>query len=158
MKIIDFLELYSGRWFSQRTHYNLASTEVENRKADLTIELLSPEDPIIAEICKDSLAGLKTSWDTSVDWAQTKELGSSLLIFSTNGCLFLQDKQSFLKGSYYLENQEMLIINLQSDNYEIEERIWFPSSNFRLRTSVVKQEFPQTSFYSEIRKLSPKES
>jgi len=158
MEIINFLELYSGQWFSQRTHYNMAGSEVENAKADLTIELLLPENPLIAEICQDSLLGVKTSWDTSVDWAVSKQIGSSLLVFAKDGRLFAQtQKSSFLKGSYRLENQETLILSVKNDTQEIEERIWFPNSNFRLRTSVVKQGLPQSSFYSEIRKLPPKQ-
>ncbi len=158
MEIQDFLELCSGKWFSQRTHYNLAGQKVDNSKADLSIELLSADDPIVKQICAhNALGGLKSTWDTSVDWGKDKQIGSFVLVFSEQGHLFSQGK-SLLKGFYTLEQEEMLVLKVETDNQEIEERIWFPSPNLRLRTTVVKmnQGIPQTTFYSEIRKLPPK--
>jgi len=157
MEINDFLELYSGKWFSQRTHYNLAGQEVENSKAELAVELLHPENPLVKEIWSDALGALKTSWDNSLDWNQTKQIGTCLLVFSRDGRLFWKNK-SLLEGFYRLEQNEMLILTAKTENREIEERIWFASENFRLRTTVVKQVIPQTSFYSEIRKLPPQEN
>jgi hypothetical protein len=151
MEIKDFLELYSGKWFSQKTHYNLAQQLVENGKADLIVELLSSEDAMVKNLCSDAIGGLRTSWDTSVDWNRTKQIGSYVLVFGGDGQLFTE---STCQGSYRLEQDEMLILTMELDKRLIEERIWFPSPNFRLRTTIVQQNLPQTSFYSEIRKLS----
>jgi phycoerythrin-associated linker protein len=153
--IEEFLELCSGKWFSQRTHYNLAGQEVNNSKAELHIELLSADDPTVQKICRlNAIRGLKITWDTSVDWGKAKEVGNALLVFSSEGHWFSQGK-SLLQGFYTLEEDEMLVLKGEKDNQQIEERLWFPSPNLRLRTTVVKvnQETPQTTFYSEIRKL-----
>jgi len=156
MEIKNFLELCSGKWFSQRTHYNLAGEEVDNSKADLRIELLAAEDPEVERLCSklEAIGGLKSSWDTSIDWQKTKQIGSSLLIFSKDGHLFSSGK-SLILGSYSLEQDEILVLKVEIDTQQIEERIWFASPNLRLRTTIVKQDLPQTTFYSEIRKLPP---
>ncbi len=40
MKIEEFLELCTGKWFSQRTSYHFEKQQVDNSKSELTIEWL----------------------------------------------------------------------------------------------------------------------
>ena len=177
MNIENFLNLIVGRWFAQRTSYVLDQEEVENSKADITIEALNKDDPEVIKICEDNnikaekiIGGIKSSWDNSVDWGKTKEQGSSLLIF-------VPDEDNFEKGlllrnsgvgknnishcSYGFTKDEVLTLLTQEKDCIIEERQWFASDNLKLRNLVVNVggDCKQTTFYSEIRKvvIPPKE-
>jgi hypothetical protein len=41
MDIQEFINLCAGKWFSQRTSYQLAAQKVANNKAEITIDLLA---------------------------------------------------------------------------------------------------------------------
>lgn len=173
MDINKFLEQTEGKWFSQRTTYNLLAKEnsVENSKADLTIEILPPDNPQIINFCQQNrlnsnliLGAIASSWDNSVDWGKPKQQGSSMLTLEKDenneqiGKIFRvinKPEKKVIIGSYILGNDEALTLILQEDNYYIEERIWFASPNLRLRTTLTKNEnnCTITSFYSEIKKI-----
>ncbi|MFW6357985.1 MAG: phycobiliprotein lyase [Chroococcales cyanobacterium] len=173
MDIQKFFELSAGKWFSQRTSYQLLLTETENSKSEITIDLLSPDDTALKELCQqanleagtDSI-GLKYNWDTSVDWGNKAHKGSTILVAIANpnnpqeGQLLrkLSDSvQSENTGRYRIGNDEAVTLMIEENGAYIEERIWFASENLRMRTSVVKRDGKcyLTSFYSEIRRLSP---
>jgi hypothetical protein len=80
MDIKEFFEHSEGKWFSQRTRYNLASAQSENSKSEITIEMLSQDDPEVVKLCQQSdvnaastWGGAKISWDNSVDDRQEKQ-------------------------------------------------------------------------------------
>ena len=170
MDLKEFLNLSAGRWFSQRTNY-LVGQEAQNSKADITIELINPEDAKAVELCKKhhldpqlSLGGTVQSWDNSVDWGKSKQVGSATVILvadpedESNGKL-IRPQDSKVCGHYALGSDEALTLTLDTEEMHAEERQWFASENFRMRTTVVKfnDGRKQTSFYSEIRKAPPKE-
>jgi hypothetical protein len=171
MDINTFIEQTGGNWFSQRTTYNLADSQVENSKADLTMEILTLDHPKINQLCNDyqinseaNLKAISTSWDTAPDWGNPKQIGSRMLLLipddnnSDTGKIFrLKEKpeKALISGHYSLGKDDSLTLILEENNSQIEERIWFASENLRLRTTVVKEDgyCVQTSFYSEIRKV-----
>ena len=177
MNIENFLNLIVGRWFAQRTSYVLDKEEVENSKADITIQALNKDDQEVIKLCKENnikaqktLGGIKSSWDTSVDWGKTKEQGFSLLVFvpdedNLEKGLLLRNlgvgKNNISHGSYILTQDEVLTLFTQEKDCIIEERQWFASDNLKLRNVVVNigEDCKQTTFYSEIRKIvtPPKE-
>lgn len=170
MDLKEFLKLSAGKWFSQRTNY-LVGQEANNSKADITIELINPEDAKAVELCqkhhldpKLSLGGTVQSWDNSVDWGKSKQVGSATVILVASpenesvGKL-IRPQDSKVCGNYVLGADEALTLTLETDEMYAEERQWFASENFKMRTTVVKfnDGSKQTSFYSEIRKAPPKE-
>ena len=164
MNIQKFLDLSSGRWFSQRTNYFLSENQSESSKADITIEFIPPDDSKAIELCQKNhldsnliVGGTVQSWDNSVDWGKTKQVGSATLILVADeqndrtGKLIRQDSQC---GRYVLGEDSALTLFFETDQMYAEERQWFGSDNFKMRTIVVEYNDgrKQTSFYSEIRK------
>lgn len=173
MEINEFIELGIGQWFSLRTSYHLDDNKTDNSKSDITIERLSVDHPEVVNLCQQrkidptiTLGGTKISWDTSVDWGKTKQVGSSLMILIPDGDNLQMGQllhrrhlqQTVISGRYILGNDEALtLITEEGKNYS-EERLWFASPNLRLRTSLLKNSngFSATTFYSEIRRMPPK--
>ena len=165
-----FLSQSAGRWFSQRTNYFLDRNQSASSKADITIEFLAADDKRVTELCqkhnldsKMAVGGTLQSWDNSVDWGKDKQVGSATIVLvkdsdsDTTGKLIRpQDNKVF--GNYVLGEDEALTLTIDNDEMEAEERQWFASENFKMRTTVVKFKdgTKQTSFYSEIRKAPPK--
>jgi phycoerythrin-associated linker protein len=166
MNLEKFLSLSAGRWFSQRTNYFLDQNQSASSKADITIELLSADDARVLKLCQQhnldsslAVGGTVQSWDNSVDWGKDKQVGSATIVLvrnpdsDTTGKLIRpQDSQVF--GHYALGQDEALTLMLETDEMSAEERQWFASDNFKMRTTIVKYSdgTKQTSFYSEIRK------
>lgn len=173
MDIQAFLNLCSGKWFSQRTNYYAGAEQSQSSKADLEITLSLPQEQKIKNICQShrldpssSLGALVYKWDTSVDWGKPKEIGSSMMVFVPNqensdlGTL-ITDNDSFVLGTYILGQDQSLTLTIETKDRQIklEERLWFASDNLRLRTTAINDltnEKINTSFYSEIRKAAPK--
>lgn len=170
MNLQKFLDLSAGRWFSQRTNYLLDENKAASSKADITIEPIPADDPRALELCqKHSLdpqlvvGGTVQSWDNSVDWGKAKQVGSATIILVGNRSgdrtgKLIRPQDSEICGHYVLGEDEALTLIVESDGTYAEERQWFASDNFKMRTTVVKQGdgIRQTAFYSEIRKAPPK--
>lgn len=171
MQIQEFLQLSSGKWFSQRTSYQLNPEKAENSKSEITINQLELQDPYLLTLCEEHridtqavLGGIKSAWDNSVDWGKPKAQGFSVLVVipdtPENLGKILQktnlSDQPSLSGYYTIGNDEALTMIIETPDLIIKERLWFPSENLRLRTCIIQsqQGWTQTSFYSEIRKLS----
>jgi hypothetical protein len=167
MDIEKFLHLCAGRWFTQRTSYLLSEEQAENYKADLSIELIPPDEPRIVQLCQSNnidpsqtLGGALQTWDTSVDWGKTKQQGTALMVLipdapnSPTGKLLSAIANNCSSGKYLLGDDGALTLTTENNGIYVEERQWFASDNFRLRTTVVKKHHAivQTNFYSEIRK------
>ncbi|MBE9045738.1 phycobiliprotein lyase [Pleurocapsales cyanobacterium LEGE 10410] len=171
MNLQKFLNLSAGRWFSQRTNYFLSENQTDSSKADLTIEFIPPDDPRALKLCQQNhldpnlvVGGTVQSWDNSVDWGKTKQVGSASIILVGNldgdhtGKL-IRPQDTEIWGRYVLGEDQALTLIVETDEMYAEERQWFASDNFKMRTTVVKYRDgkKQTSFYSEIRKAPPKE-
>lgn len=169
MNLKEFLNLSAGKWFSQRTNY-LVGSEAVNSKADITIELIDPEDSQAVELCQKhnldpqlSLGGTIQSWDNSVDWGKPKQVGSATVILVSNpdndsAGKLIRPQDSQVCGQYFLGADKALTLTIKTDKMYAQERQWFASDNLRMRTTVVEFDDgkKQTSFYSEIRKAAPK--
>ncbi len=171
MDIKEFLDLSAGKWFAQRTRYNLDSQKTENSKSEIKIEILSHDTPEMIRLCQQNhidpgitLGGKKVSWDNSVDWGKTKQNGCAIVIFIADrdslqiGKLLRtigNPQPKLIAGRYIMGNDEALTLIIEEGNTYSEERLWFASPNLRLRTTLIKHSdgFSTTSFYSEIRKM-----
>ncbi|MGK7927893.1 MAG: phycobiliprotein lyase [Spirulina sp.] len=168
MDIKTFVTQSEGEWFSQRTRYRVTTEQPDNSKSNLTIELLN-DHPTILQLCQqyriDSTSpwfGMKTSWDTSVDWGKPKQVGSSFLAIvpdENNPQIgkILRSHSSSSQGIYAIGADGALTLTIEENDISTEERIWFASENLRLRTLLVNRGrgFMETSFYSEIRRPKP---
>ena len=170
MNLQEFLNLSAGKWFSQRTNYFLDANKAASSKADIIIELITPDDSRALELCRkhdlDStliVGGTVQSWDNSVDWGKPKQVGSATIVLvsdrenDTKGVL-IRPQDPKVYGHYVLGADEALKLVIATDELYAEERQWFASDNLKMRTTVVKYSNgkQQTSFYSEIRKAPPK--
>ena len=174
MDIKAFLTSSAGEWFTQRTNYHVDGSKIENSKANIIVEFIQPDHPQIENLCQQnkiesnlSVGGLRYSWDTSVDWGKPKQQGNALLLLIRDranpqtGKLIKASVNSNnnISGRYILGEDEALTLIIDAEDIYLEERQWFAGENLRLRTTVIKDEAGrmQTTFYSEIRKLAPKE-
>lgn len=172
MEIQEFFEQCAGKWFSQRTSHALPPRELEVGKSELWIDLLTPEEPAIAQLCQQcridpvlAICGMQTKWEGTVGASPNKESGSVVLVAIADGNDSRVGKfvrlvnfpgETPLLGHYILNTDESLTLKIESDTLQTEERLWFVSSNLRERTSVIThaQGSSYASFCSEIRILS----
>ena len=159
MEIQEFIELWAGLWFAQRTSYQLNEQTIDNSKAELTVVSLEIEHPEVVKLCQQyqvepslSQGGIKVSWDNKIDWGKSQQVGSNSLVFLKTG-EFLHPS---FRGNYSLGSDEALTLSVVSQDFSSNERIYFASDNLKLRT--VLTEYPdgrnETAFYTEIRKLT----
>ncbi|NEO27118.1 MAG: phycobiliprotein lyase, partial [Kamptonema sp. SIO4C4] len=137
MDIQTFFTQSEGRWFSQRTRYQLAEIDADNSKSDLTVELLPPHHESVTQLCKQYQAdpaqvwqGVKVSWDTSADWSKPKQVGSTVLVVLPEG----EHTGKLLragtgKGFYQISDDESVTLAIDAEDFYSEERLWFASEN-----------------------------
>ena len=172
MDIKEFIQLCAGKWFSLRSVYLLNENKTENNKAEVTVEILSTDLPKLVTLCQSKqidsngiIAGMKLSWDNSVDWGKPKQVGSNTVVLIAGKDNLQEGKllrkmgtQEIKIGSYLLAEDEAITFTIEDGATYWQERVWFASDNLRLRRTLLKQgvNFQVTSFYSEIRKIAPK--
>ncbi len=167
MGINEFLDLYIGQWFGLRTCYQLTEPKIDNSKSEMTIEKFAPNHPEVIDLCRQSdidpsltVGGTKTSWDNSPDWGKPKQTGATLIVWIPETDNPRQGKmlRGADLGDYHLGEDEVLTLTLQTAKIYAQERVWFPSPNLRLRTTLTRQTqgFSHTAFYSEIRRVVSK--
>jgi hypothetical protein len=169
MDIHTFLDKFSGDWFSQRTNYNLVDNQVDNSKANVTINLLPADEAQVMQLSQQhnlnqdlSLGAIASNWDNSPDWGKPKLQGSSLmLIFSdanetnTGKVVKVVNTNKIIIGKYILAEDESLTFTIIDKNQSLEERITFSSDNLRIRNCIERNnnQVTHTTFYSEIRRV-----
>ena len=174
MNIVEFFDQSVGKWFSQRTSYQLAQKEQwhQSDKTDVFMTALTTTDPEVLRLMQASkldpeqaLAALR------VEWKQTliKKAGSSMMVAIANspdqseGLLLrsmMAPGQAPVLGRYRINPDESLVLISEVGDLYAEERLWFAAPNLRLRTSLVRNNekgFENSSFYSEIRMVPPPE-
>ena len=166
MGILDFFEQNVGKWFSQRTSYQLGQTEQwhQSDKTNLFNELLPADADDVVQLCDRcrvsphfAIAGLRTRWEKTY----SKPAGSTLLVAlsresSNDRYILLRGGNGTptIQGTYFWGSDRTLVIVTEVSGCKTEERLWFSSENLRLRTSLMefeKTEMNVSSFYSEIR-------
>ncbi len=171
MDIDQFLTQCEGKWFSQRTCYQLTAQQTDNGKADLSVARLAATEPNVAQLgdragipASELWGGLEMSWDTSPDWDKPKQVGSALLVLASegdrSGRVLRATGSELEQGHYQINADESLTLTLAAGDRQLEERLWFAADNLRLRISTLQvgDRFQHVAFYSEIRRLPPKES
>jgi len=170
MDIVEFFQLSSGKWFSQRTSHHLAFKQTEGGQSDLQIELLPKTDPEVIKLCEQyeidpalALCGARVIWDGTMEWDKDKHTGNTVLVPIADpdkpheGKLLREmgyAEKAPVAGRYIMGSDEALTLITEYETMYSEERLWFASPNLRLRTSILKRfgGFSMASFCSEIRK------
>ncbi len=175
MDIVEFFQLNSGKWFSQRTSHHLALNQSESGKSDLLIHVLEASDAEVAQLCQVhgidpalALLGVKTTWTGMMDRETQKTTGTGLLVpiansdSSATGQLLQSQGIASKFGTkltalpiahYSLGTDQVLTVITETPDFQSDERIWFAGANLRLRSSKNKTAlgFQTASFCSEIR-------
>lgn len=170
MSILNFLEKSVGKWFSQRTSYQLGQTEEwhQSDKTNVFQELVPADAEDVVKLCerahldpKLAIVGLQTRWEKTT----LKPAGSSLLVplrsssEDNKGQILLRGNvnKPTQQGTYFWGSDETLVIITPLPEGTVEERLWFAAENLRLRTSFMTYTHSThpalnvSSFYSEIR-------
>ena len=172
-----FFEQSEGKWFTQRTRYDLAQKKVENGNADLTVELLNSDDSAIEALYEQGKStlqgnasieqGLLDLSAAKISWDAGEEKGANLILFlpdndSQQQGQFLQNQintdRAVTVGNFIIgEDEALTLFTLSHGNNLIKERLWFAHPNLRLRTVWQENETGQQGwvmFYSEIRRIN----
>jgi len=170
--IQTFFEQSEGKWFTQRTQYNLVEKKVENDQAELTVELLPADDRAIADLYTQGSSQLQSAIDSQVtgakiSWDVEGDKGSNLILLipedeaQQQGQLIqkrIKTDQSATVGQFVIGQDEALTLSTTTTNNSLmKERVWFAHPNLRLRTVWQENEAGQQGwviFYSEIRRLT----
>jgi hypothetical protein len=162
MDIREFLELSTGKWFSQRTVHNLITGQLNTGKSDLFCDLLAPTDPRVIKLCEqqplhpiaDSVFALSTNWNGT--FMDNPVNGTSLIVFIPNKDNLNEGKvlqENGLPTRYIMSDNDILSIITESPDLYAEEKLSFLSANLRIHSSILREShhFTQASFRSAIR-------
>jgi phycoerythrin-associated linker protein len=176
MDIYQFLELFVGRWRSQRSDHQFGKGDGNDIRAVIEVTALSVEAPEVIAICQkhdvEASAGIvpmKFSWEEE-SLSSNKPKGGDLLVFvpislpsdltaSQTGCILTEKN----KGNYEFASDESLTIKTLTNQGLLEERIWYGNPNLRFRVATLLQgdqisdrHIQSSKFYSEIRIVASK--
>jgi phycoerythrin-associated linker protein len=173
MDIHQFLELFVGRWRSQRSDHQFgAGNGSGDTRSVIEMIALELDDHELIAICQKNnvdpntaIHPMRMSWDEE-SLNTKKPKGSALIIPVPNNITSPQkglilSEQS--KGVYELGADESLTIQTVTFQGVIEERIWYGNPNLRFRVATLLQKdsngdrhVQSSKFYSEIRSATPK--
>lgn len=171
MDIKEFFEQSAGKWFSQRTGHHPAFKQAESGQSNITIEILAADAPEVVQLCEQyhidpalAVCGARVTWDGTMEWYEDKgkRSGSTVLVPVPNSDKANEGRllrkmgdahKAAVTGRYVIGNDNALTTITESETMYSEERLWFASPNFRLRTTILKHSggFSMASLYSEIR-------
>lgn len=168
MDIYQFLELFIGRWRSQRSDHQLGEGNGNDIRSLIEVTSLSLDDPDLIVICQKhnvapntAIHPMKMSWEEE-SLSNKKPQGSALIIPVPNDIASPQ-KGLILGGqnqaTYELGIDEALTIHTTTAQGTIAERIWYGNPNLRFRVSTLLQGdrcVQSSKFYSEIRSVTAK--
>lgn len=172
MDIHQFLELFVGRWRSQRSDHQFGQENGSDSRSLIEINALGLDSPSLIAICQKydinpqtTLNPIETSWEEE-SLSSIKPKGSALIVPVPNDPaspykgLILSEQG---KGVYKFGEDESLTIHTVIAQGAIEERIWYGNPNLRFRVATVllkgnvgNSHIQSSKFYSEIRIPAPK--
>ncbi|OIP77078.1 MAG: hypothetical protein AUK48_04650 [Oscillatoriales cyanobacterium CG2_30_44_21] len=171
MDIHQFLELFVGRWRSQRSDHQFSQENGSDIRSVIDIIALSGDHLEVLAICqKYNVEAIASTQPMQLSWEEeslssNKPKGKSLFVavpdpLNANKGLILTD---YAKGNYEFAEDESLSIQTITDQGLIEERVWYGNPNLRFRVATLVQTnftsdrvVSSSKFYSEIRVAPPK--
>ncbi|MBW4613332.1 MAG: phycobiliprotein lyase [Desmonostoc vinosum HA7617-LM4] len=171
MDAMEFFQLSTGKWRSQRTTHHLAFKRSEKGESEIYIEALRSDDPKVIEICQlhefdPSLAvgGAYVTWQGSMGWDREEENHEGSTVFALvpdtsdgrQGTLLRERGYAEIvpvAGRYHMDDEDGLVLTTEYETMSSIERFWFASPSLRMRTSTVKRfgGFSTATFCTEFR-------
>jgi CpeS-like protein len=177
MDVMEFFQLSTGKWRSQRTTHHLAFKRAEAGESEIEVEALTADHPQVMEICqlhqvdpKLAIGGAFVSWHGAMGWDKDDENHEGSTVFALvpdadqphQGTLLRERGYAEIvpvAGQYHMDDEGGLVLTTEYETMSSIERFWFPSPSLRMRTSTVKRfgGFSTATFCTEFRVADPSE-
>ncbi|MBD2196263.1 MULTISPECIES: phycobiliprotein lyase [Calothrix] len=171
MDAMEFFQLSTGKWRSQRTTHHLAFKRSEAGESNILVEALGADHPKVIEICelhqvdpKLAIGGAFVSWHGAMGWDREDENHEGSTVFSLipdadnprQGSLLRERGYAEIvpiAGRYEMDDEDALVLITEYETMSSIERFWFVSPSIRMRTSTVKRfgGFSTATFCTEFR-------
>ncbi|MCG8366516.1 MAG: phycobiliprotein lyase [Pseudanabaenales cyanobacterium] len=171
MDVMEFFQLSTGRWRSQRTTHHLAFKLSETGESEIQVKALAADHPQVIEICQlhevdpgAAIGGAFVSWQGAMEWDKKDDNheGSTVFVLIPDAALprqgILLRERGYaedvpVSGRYHMDDGDGLVLTTEYGVMSTIERFWFASPSFRLRTSTVKLHggFTTATFCTELR-------
>lgn len=171
MDVMEFFQLSTGRWRSQRTTHHLAFKRSEAGESEIQVEALAANHPQVIEICqihqvnpKLAIGGAFVSWQGSMGWDKDDDNHEGSTVFALipdadqprQGTLLRERGYAEIvpvAGQYHMDDEDGLVLTTEYETMSSIERFWFASPSLRMRTSTVKRfgGFSTATFCTEFR-------
>lgn len=171
MDVMEFFQLSTGKWRSQRTTHHLAFRRSEAGESEIRVEALPADHPQVVEICQLhevdpqlAIGGAFVSWQGSMGWDKADENHEGTTVFALipdptqprQGTMLRERGYAEIvpvAGHYHMDEENGLVLTTDYETMSSVERFWFPSPNLRMRTSTVKRfgGFSTATFCTELR-------
>lgn len=168
---MEFFELSTGKWRSQRTTHHLAFKRSEAGESNIIVQALAADDPKVIEICqlhevdpKLAIGGAFVSWQGAMGWDKEDENHEGSTVFSLIPDVDNPRQGSLLRergyaeivpvaGRYQMDDEDALVLITEYETMSSIERFWFVSPSIRMRSSTVKRfgGFSTATFCTEFR-------
>ncbi|PZV11437.1 MAG: phycobiliprotein lyase [Leptolyngbya sp.] len=172
MDVMDFFQLSTGNWRSQRTTHHLAFKRAEMGESAIRVEAFAADHPQVIEICQLhevdpalAIGGAFVSWNGSMSWDRNDDEnheGSTVFALIPDadhphqGVLLRERGYAEIvpvAGQYHMDDEDGLVLTTEYETMSSIERFWFASPSLRMRTSTVKRfgGFSTATFCTEFR-------
>ncbi|HEY9660181.1 MAG TPA: phycobiliprotein lyase [Allocoleopsis sp.] len=171
MDVMEFFQLSTGRWRSQRTTHHLAFRRSEAGASEIQVEALAADHPQVIEICQLhnvdptlAIGGAFVSWQGAMGWDREDDNHEGSTVFALipdaeypqRGILLRERGYAEIvpvAGQYHMDEEGALVLTTEYETMSSVERFWFPSPSLRMRTSTVKRfgGFSTATFCTEFR-------
>ncbi len=168
---MEFFQLSTGKWRSQRTTHHLAFKRSEAGESEILVEALAADHPKVIEICQLhqvdpvlAIGGAFVSWQGAMGWDREEENHEGSTVFSLipdadnprQGSLLRERGYAEIvpvAGRYEMDDEDALVLITEYETMSSIERFWFASPSIRMRTSTVKRfgGFSTATFCTEFR-------
>lgn len=171
MNIIEFFQLRTGKWLSQRTSHHLIIKKSESGRSEIKVKSLSVTDEAVLSLCalhncnpKQAVCAAEVSWRGSMEWdaEPDKQEGSTILVAIASddihsGILLRQQgyaEKTPIAGRYRVSDEGVLSLITEYGMVYSEEKLWFPKPNICMRAGLTTGISNIASFCTEIRQAS----
>jgi hypothetical protein len=171
MDVMEFFQVSTGRWRSQRTTHHLAFKRAEAGESEIQVEAFAADHPQVIEICqlhqvdpKLAIGGAFVSWQGAMGWDKSDENHEGSTVFALVPDADLPRQGTLLRergyaeivpvaGRYHMDDEDGLVLTTEYETMSSIERFWFASPSLRMRTSAVKRfgGFSTATFCTECR-------